>query len=58
MAQVANERMPSASDERPARIMTVPDRFLSKFWAILTSLLFHPFSYTVIRVIRPDDGSD
>jgi hypothetical protein len=58
MAQVANETMPAAPGERPARIVTVPDRFLSKFWAILMSLLFHPFSYTIIRVTRPGSGSE
>ncbi len=58
MAQVVNEKVPAAPDEHPVRIVTVPDRFLSRFLAVLTSLLFHPLSYTVIRVTRPDHGTD
>jgi hypothetical protein len=44
-----------AGNERPVRIVTVPDRFLSKFWAILTSVILHPFTTTIVRVTRSDD---
>ncbi len=54
MALIANETMPSPPGERPFRIVTVPDRFWSRFWAVLVSALLHPLSDTIIRVTRPD----
>jgi hypothetical protein len=50
MARVAYE---TTTDGQPVRIVYVPDRFPNRFWAILTSLLFHPFTYTIIRPIPP-----
>jgi hypothetical protein len=54
MARVANETTP---DGQSVRIVYVPDTFLHRFWAILTSLLFHPFTDTIIRTIPPDDAA-
>jgi hypothetical protein len=45
-------------DGRRVRIVYVPDRYLNRFWAILTALLFHPFSDTIIRLTRPDDRAE
>ena len=46
-----------AKNDRPVRIVTVPDRFFSKFWAILVSVILHPFTPTIVRVTRSDgDG--
>ncbi len=56
MARVANETstISASPQDRPNRIVTVPDRFLSRFWAVLVSVLLHPFSTTIIRVTPPE----
>ena len=43
MALIANETMPSPPGERPVRIVTVPDRFWSRFWAVLALGTAAPF---------------
>jgi hypothetical protein len=55
MARVTNETTP---DGQRVRIVYVPDRFLDRFWAVLTSVLFHPLTYTIIRVTRPEDRAE
>jgi hypothetical protein len=55
MGRVTNETMP---DGQRVRVVYVPDRFLNRFWAVLTSVLFHPFTYTIIRPTRPDDAGE
>jgi hypothetical protein len=55
MARLVNETAP---DGRSVRIVYVPDTFLHRFWAILTSLLFHPFTSTIIRTIPPNDAAE
>jgi hypothetical protein len=55
MAQVTNE---TTSDGQRVRVVYVPDRFWNRFWAILTSVLFHPFTYTIVRAVPPADGAE
>lgn len=55
MGQVPNETMP---DGQRVRVVYVPNRFLSRFWAVLTSLLLHPFTYTIIRTVPPDNRAE
>jgi hypothetical protein len=55
MPRVAYETTP---DGKRVRVVYVPDRFLNRFWAILMSLIFHPFVYTIVRSILPDDAAE
>jgi len=43
--------------EKPVRTVVVPDRFLSKLWAVLEATTLHPFTTTVIRVVGSHDQS-
>lgn len=55
MAQITNETMP---DGQRVRVVYVPDRFLNRFWAVLMAVLFHPFTYTIIRTVPPDNRAE
>jgi hypothetical protein len=55
MAQVASET-PAMPHDHAARIVTVPDRFLARLWAVLGAVFLHPFETTIIRVVQDSDG--
>jgi len=59
MTRIASKSPTMSFDvtEKPVRTVVVPDRFLSKLWAVLEATTLHPFTTTVIRVVGSHDQS-